>query len=396
MGFSVSATMAIFFAAFLILFSILYSSVNQAFDTVSESFDDKYEYMNDKLETQIEILDVCYQRDTNILEIRVQNTGSKVLDISKVDLVLEGVFEASVNKTVGDTMTDVWLPQEVLTMTVEDPSISFEADLDPRNSLTNDAALTGPSNISVGESVYVIDGGEIDVFTLGGIFDFTIADMSNMVSPTDLKVWNEHLYVLDEGTHIDRFDLEGAWIDRIVDDLAHTPVMTSFGVDSDYLYVVDNRSHVDRYDMTTGGFVDELIPGGGLMTSPSDIFVSSHVFIIDYASGYHLDMYELDGTDGVQLIGSTVLSYPTDVCASAVGLDDLMIYIVNGSREVAVFDAAGSLLDVVDCLLSDSVMAVDVTGQMCVSDGVNGLVVEKLGTNIKVVVENGISCITVQ
>lgn len=395
MGFSVSATMAIFFAAFLILFSILYSSMNDAFDAVSESFDEKYDYMNDRLETQITILDVSYHRDANTMDIRVQNTGSKVLDISKVDLVLEGALIGSMNKTIQGKTTAVWLPQEVLTITVDDPDISFEEDLDPRSSLANNAATSSPSNISVGESIYMLDGQDIDVFTLGGIFDFMISDPSNMVAPSDLKVWGEHLYVLDEGTHIDRFDLEGAWVDRIVDDATNSPLLTSFGVDSDYIYVVDNKSHLDRYDAITGVFVDELVSNGGTMTSPVDIFVGSQIFVLDQSPGYHVDMYALDGTGGTELIGSARLSSPTDICSSAPGLDDLRIYVVNGSREVAVFNATGAPLDVVDSLLSDSVRAVDVTGQIYVSDEVNGLVVERLGTNIKVVVENGISCITI-
>lgn len=396
MGFSVSATMAIFFAAFLILFSILYSSLNDAFDKVSESFDEKYEYMNDRLETEIEILDVFYQRDSNTLEVRVQNTGSKVLDITKVDMVLEGILLTSVNKTIGNSTTNVWLPQEVLTITVDDPQVSFEAALDPRGLSANDAALSSPSNISVGESVYILDGDEIDVFSLAGVFESTITDPTNMVAPSDLKVWGEHLYVLDEGTHIDRFDLQGSWIDRIVLDTTNSPVLTSFGADSEYIYVIDNASHVDRFDRTTGAFVDELISNGGDMTAPQDIFISARIYVIDYSAGYHLDAYDLDGTGGTQLVGSTMLSSPTDVCTSAEGLPDVFIYVVNGSSEVAVYDESGMLVDTVDSLLSDSVAAVDVTGKIYVSDGVNGLVVENLGTNIKVVVENGISCVTVQ
>ena len=396
MGFSVSATMAIFFAAFLILFSILYSSLNNAFDSVSESFDEKYEYMNDRLDTQITILDVSYQRDANTLDIRVQNTGSKVLEISKVDLILEGIIPASFNKSIQGTDTEVWLPMEVLTITVEDPDVSFEANLDPRASLANDAALSGPSNISVGENVYVLDGQNIDVFTLQGVFDFTITDPSNMVSPSDLKVWGDYVYVLDEGAHIDRFEVDGSWVDRLVNDYTNSPVLTAFSVDSDFIYVIDNRSHIDRFDRVTGTFVDSIVPNGGTMTSPRDIFVSSNIFVIDHDSGYHIDKYELDGSGGTELIGTIGLSSPADICASANGLEDIFVYVVNGSSEVAVFDTAGSPVDIVDSLLSDSVVAVDVTGKMYVSDGVNGLVVENLGTNIKVVVENGISCVTVQ
>ncbi len=396
MGFSVSATMAIFFAAFLILFSILYSSLNDAFDSVSESFDEKYDDMNDRLETHIQVLDIEYMPDSNTLDIRVQNMGTKVLDISKVDLLLEGVLVTPVNKTVSGSTSGLWLPREVLTITVADPALSFEADLDPRAASTNDVALSSPTNVSVGSGVYVVDGREIDVFTLGGVFDFTINDTANMISPTDLKAWGEYLYVLDEGAHLDRYDLNGSWVDRIVDDAVNTPAMTSFAVDADYIYVVDNRSHLDRFQRSTGAFVDEIVPNGGTMTSPRDISVGSAIYVTDYSSGYHVDVYDLDGTNGTQLIGPAMLSAPTDICTSVAGLDDPYIYVTNGSVEVAVFDSSGSPVDTVDSLLSDSVTAVDVTGKMYVLDEMNGLVVENLGTNIKVVVENGVSCVTVQ
>lgn len=395
MGFSVSATMAIFFAAFLILFSILYSSMNDAFDSVSESFDERYEYMNDKLQTGVAILDASYLRDSDTLEIRVQNTGSKVLDISKVDLVLGGELMTSANKTIEGKTTDVWLPLETLTISMDAPRIVFTAGVDPREVSSNNAALSSPSNITVSDRAYVLDSQSIDVFDLGGVFDFTITDPTNMVSPSDIKAWGGYLYVLDEGTHIDRFDANGTWMDRAVNDTTNSPSPASFAVDSDYIYVVDGNDHVDRYDRSTGSFVDQLIPNGGTMTSPRDIFVGANIFVMDYSSGYHIDAYDLDGTGGVQVVGPAMLSSPYDICASAGALADQFIYVTNGSSEVLVFDGTGALIEVVDGFLSDSVRGIDVTGRMFVSDGMNGLVVQKLGTNIKVVVENGISCVTV-
>ena len=395
MGFSVSATMAIFFAAFLILFSILYSSMNDAFDSVSESFDERYEHMNDKLQTGASILDVTYLRDSDTLEIRVHNTGSTVLDISKVDLILGGVLMTTIDKAIDGKTTDVWLPLETLTISVESPGITFNPDVDPRAVSANDAALSSPSNITVGDKVYVLDGTSIDAFTLGGVFDFTITDYANMVSPSDIKAWGEYLYVLDNGTHVDRFDMNGTWVDRIVDDVANSPSPTSLAVDPDYIYVVDGNDHVDRYYRSNGSFVDELIPNGGTMAAPRDIFVSSSIFIIDYSAGYHVDVYDLDGTGGAEIIASPLLSSPYDICASAASLEDRFIYVTNASREILVFNETGDLVDIITSLLSDSVKGVDVTGRIYVSDGVNGLVIQRMGTNIKMVVENGISCVTV-
>jgi archaellum component FlaF (FlaF/FlaG flagellin family) len=393
MGFSVSATMAIFFAAFLILFSILYSSLNDAFDSVTDSFDDKYDSMDEKLQTQVQILEVYYVKETDSLKVTVQNTGSIVLDMSKVDIIINGSLVASPSMNVSGKTTDVWLPLETLTVTVPNPDIDFSSSIDPRTHVLNDAGLSAPGNISVASSAYIIDGVGIDVFSLEGVFDFGISDSTNMISPTDVKAYGDYLYVLDQGSHIDRFDLDGMWVDQVVNDSSNTPNPVSFAVDSEYIYIVDNNTHVDRFNRTTGSFVDQLIANGGTMSAPVDVTVGSYVYILDYSGGYHIDRYALDGSGGTQIISSAYLSSPTDLSATPAEQENPGLYVVNDSREILVFNETGSLSGTIDSCLSDSVSAVDVNGRVFVSDGINGLVIENLGTNVKVVVENGISCV---
>ena len=392
MGFSVSATMAIFFATFLILFSVLYASVNQAFESVTESFDDKYEYLSDRSQTSLDILSMSLSRDTGSLEVEIQNTGSIPLDLSKTNMLVGGLLIDHAVSVNGDDSTNVWLPLETATMTVSDPNITFNPYANPRTFASNDNGLTNPSNITVGEAVYVVDGAGIDVFTLDGVFNFTITDSSHMVSPSDLKVWGDYLYVLDEGTHIDRFDLDGTWVDRIVDDSGNASAPGSIAVDGSYIYVADGADHVDRFDRSTGVFVDTVIANGGAMSAPVDLSVGSHIFVLDYLSGaYHVDRYDLDGTNATQIVAGGLLSSPTDIAASPSDLDVRYVFVVNGSREVAVFDESGTTLGSISSGLSDSVSGVDGAGRIFVSDEVNGLVIENLGTNVKVVVENGIS-----
>ena len=396
MGFSVSATMAIFFATFLILFSILYSSVDRAFDTVTESFDDKYDRLSIQAQTDIEMLDMTYLRETDVLEVTLQNTGSVSLDTRKMNLLVGGVLVTSAEMTAGGGETDYWLPQETMRITLSGPDLCYDDDLDPRTFTLNDARLTAPGNISVGDNVYIIDGTDIDVFDLDGVFNFTIDDTTNLVAPTDLKVWEGGLYVLDEGAHVDLYSTEGVWSRRIVNDTVNASSPTALAVDSSYIYLVDADDHVDRFNRTTGDFVDVLIPNGGVMTSPLDIFVGSHVFVIDRASGQsHVDRYALDGTGGVEVVGSGSLSSPTDIAASAPGLDEELIYVLNGGSAICVFNESGVSQGEIGSCLSDSVSGVDAAGRIFVSDGVNGLVIENLGTSIKVVTEYGISEVSI-
>jgi archaellum component FlaF (FlaF/FlaG flagellin family) len=395
MGFSVSATMAIFFASFLILFSILYASVNDAFDSVSESLDHKYEDLQDRAQTELEFLTLAYDREQNTLEITVRNSGSVVLGTNYTELLINGTLVGSIDRTIGGAYTGYWLPTEVLTIKAEDPGLIFSGDLEARAFAQTTSRLSAPTNISVGEKVYMVDGADIDVFQLDGTFDFTISDGTNIESPVDLKVFDDYVYVLDNGSHVDRLDSDGVWVDRIVDDPVNTSAPSSIAVDADYIYLVDSNDHIDRYNRSTGAFVNCVVANGGTMTDPRDVFVGSKILVLDYASGeYHLDSYDLDGSGGTVVVAPGTLSGPTDVSASAPGLDEQYIYISDGDR-VLVFDDSGSLEGTVQDGLSDSVRGVDATGRIFVSDEVNGLVVESLGTGLKVVAENGASEITI-
>ena len=392
MGFSVSATMAIFFATFLFLFSVLYTAVNDAFDSVSDSFDERYEYMSERAQTALEITSLSYQRGSDSLEITVQNTGSVSLEIDGTCLLIGGMMVDTDTMEVAGIETDLWLPQESLTITVADPNLTFDASVVPRTHVSSDAGLDSPSNISVGESVYMIDGTSIDVLSHEGQLEFTITDPTNLVSPVDLKVTDDYLLVLDNGTHIDRFDLDGGWVDIFIYDPTNTSAPGSIATDDEYVYIVDNHSHIDRYNLTTGAFVDQLIANGGTMTAPQDVFVGAYIFVIDKASGdYHVDRYSLDGTGGTQIVSSARLSAPGDISASSPDMEERCLYVLNDSREILVLGEDGSYLGTVSSGLSSSVGGMDVSGRIFASDQANGLVVEYLGTSIKVVTENGVS-----
>jgi archaellum component FlaF (FlaF/FlaG flagellin family) len=369
--------------------------VNDAFDSVSESLDHKYEDLQDRAQTELEFLTLAYDREQNTLEITVRNSGSVVLGTNYTELLINGTLVGSIDRTIGGAYTGYWLPTEVLTIKAEDPGLIFSGDLEARAFAQTTSRLSAPTNISVGEKVYMVDGADIDVFQLDGTFDFTISDGTNIESPVDLKVFDDYVYVLDNGSHVDRLDSDGVWVDRIVDDPVNTSAPSSIAVDADYIYLVDSNDHIDRYNRSTGAFVNCVVANGGTMTDPRDVFVGSKILVLDYASGeYHLDSYDIDGSGGTVVVAPGTLSGPTDVSASAPGLDEQYIYISDGDR-VLVFDDSGSLEGTVQDGLSDSVRGVDATGRIFVSDEVNGLVVESLGTGLKVVAENGASEITI-
>ena len=91
------------------------------------------------------------------------------------------------------------------------------------------------------------------------------------------------------------------------------------------------------------------------------------------------------------IVSSSVLATPTDIAASASGVEERCLYVLNNSREILVLEEDGSYLGMVSSSLSSSVKGVDVSGRIFVSDQANGLVVENIGTSVKVVTENGVS-----
>jgi archaellum component FlaF (FlaF/FlaG flagellin family) len=125
MGFSVSATMAIFFASFLILFSILYSSVNSAFDDMQTAFDEKYDGLQARSDTSMSIIDTAYYREDNSLVIDVLNTGTTSLDVNCTQLLVDGVLTSSATFQIQGVTTEIWQPNEVLTITLANPDIGF-------------------------------------------------------------------------------------------------------------------------------------------------------------------------------------------------------------------------------------------------------------------------------
>jgi len=392
MGFSVSATMAIFFATFLIFFVLMYESLDGSFKTISDDLDDRYNDAFEKTQITFEMVEVNYDRENNVLNIQMKNAGSITLKTNETSVLLDGLLVSAGNvskRIVGAGATDYWHPNEIMEVNVTSPDLAYVASITDRRVFSASVSLAEAGNVSVTDQAYIIDGTSIDVFDLDGVYRRTITDGINMMSPSDIKVQGNYAYVLDQYTHIDRFTTAGSWVDRIVNDTTNTSNPRAFAADSNYFYIIDNNDHVDRYTIA-GAFVDALIPNGGTMSAPQDIYVSDRIYIIDYSAGsYHVDCYALDGTSGTQLIASAQLSSPRDIAVSDKDLSDRHIYIANNTREIAVFNSTGAPVENITSGLSTSVRGVDVTGRIFVTDEANGLVCEHLGTSIKLVFDRG-------
>lgn len=125
MGFSVSGSAAIIFAAMLIGLGMFHSATANGFEQVSEAQQDQSDRTLTRQNTAIEIRSATLNANGNDnLVVLVNNTGSTELTISDVDLLLDNEYQTGYATQIeddGSTDTDLWLPQEQLNMTVTSP-----------------------------------------------------------------------------------------------------------------------------------------------------------------------------------------------------------------------------------------------------------------------------------
>jgi len=126
MGFSVSGSAAIVFAGMFIAFGMFHTATTNGFERVSEAQEDRTDRTLAQQNTAIEVTNATWNATGENLTVTVNNTGSESLTVSEVDLLANNSYVAGYNTSVdGDAETDLWLPQEELTITItslrEDP-----------------------------------------------------------------------------------------------------------------------------------------------------------------------------------------------------------------------------------------------------------------------------------
>lgn len=115
MGFSVSASFAIFMVGLLMLSTVAYSSVSRSMGLVREGRIEENNRMRDVLQTDINITNVSYISGN--LTVEIENTGSITLDSSETDLLLNGTV-CTENMTL--SLAKAWIPEKTLTLNVKD------------------------------------------------------------------------------------------------------------------------------------------------------------------------------------------------------------------------------------------------------------------------------------
>lgn len=118
MGFSVSGATALLFVAALVGFSMMYTAAANGAERVNEAERVDDERLLEQRNADITVANVSYDAASDVLTVRVNNTGSATLTVAETDLLADNDYLENASTTVaGSTTTDVWVPGEQLTFT---------------------------------------------------------------------------------------------------------------------------------------------------------------------------------------------------------------------------------------------------------------------------------------
>ena len=115
MGLSVSAASAVLFAAFVIIFGVVFQAVDHAQQTYARSVDRSYQLMAEKKGTSFSVAEVDEGNDT----ITLLNSGSIVLSPSALNVMVDGVMvdrQITRMEVNGHSGSKIWAPGESLTI----------------------------------------------------------------------------------------------------------------------------------------------------------------------------------------------------------------------------------------------------------------------------------------
>ena len=121
MGFSVSGSAAIIFAAMFIAFGMWHSAATNGFERVSEAQSDHADATLERQNTDVVIDSVVLNTTSDEMRVNATNLGSSALAIEETDVLVDNDYRTEWRATAtvdGNGGTDLWLPGEELSFNV--------------------------------------------------------------------------------------------------------------------------------------------------------------------------------------------------------------------------------------------------------------------------------------
>ncbi|MFB6162537.1 MAG: flagellin [Halococcoides sp.] len=127
MGFSVSGSAAIIFAAMFIAFGMFYSATTATSDRITDARDESRERSLELQNAAISIQNVTTASSggTYYVNATVLNTGSAALGVNRTGFLIDNRYQTDfLDRAVeGNSQTDLWLPGEILTANMTTSSV---------------------------------------------------------------------------------------------------------------------------------------------------------------------------------------------------------------------------------------------------------------------------------
>ena len=138
MGFSVSASTALIFAALFLALGIFYPAMANSYERVQAADADQADRALEQANTDIRVGDIRLDSATGVgnqLELTLINTGSTSLTVGRTDILVGGAYiqRSELDTTVtdvdgnSDPSTDLWLPGETLDVVYNPPGLVGDA-----------------------------------------------------------------------------------------------------------------------------------------------------------------------------------------------------------------------------------------------------------------------------
>ena len=125
MGFSVSGSAAIIFAALFIAFGMWYTASANTFEQMNDAQADRTDAVKATSSSGVEITDATYSATSDELTVTVDNTGAAQLTLDSTDLLIDGQYQEGWQDAAtveGNADTRLWMGSEQVTITVSLPS----------------------------------------------------------------------------------------------------------------------------------------------------------------------------------------------------------------------------------------------------------------------------------
>lgn len=129
MGFSVSGAMVVILIGMFVAFGLLFPAVVDGIERVGDAQSDRSDRILERMNTDMEVVDT-QSTGGGYFELEVENTGSTPIQLSTLDVIIDGEYTLGYTTEINDrgTDTDYWYPGEILIIAEEDADTTGNPD----------------------------------------------------------------------------------------------------------------------------------------------------------------------------------------------------------------------------------------------------------------------------